>query len=310
MHPSSRESRWREPAACPTNRFVFERHPGELRSSWCSRTPARVRCWWTSGPPGPGRPCARASCCGASPPSLRGALPAGQPGHRPGEGDRRALRRQGAALLQACSATAGWWRRSTACRPRPTTAPSSNATCLPLADRAQAAALAALGARAIRTRPSRSWPRRPWPSPSSPSCPLLLAKLLIRQGRHADAHAVLAALPRGAAPGAPEIAPPLHPPGVPDGRPERRAPGVRDPGRRPGRQDPDRLKPPASPWPPAPLVVQTTTPTGPRRTSPSWTAAPRATATASPGEACSLVLELLGPDDEQVRRYRRSLFEH
>jgi thioredoxin-like negative regulator of GroEL len=27
-------------------------------------------------------------------------------------------------------------------------------------------------------------------------------------------------------------------------------------------------------------------------------------------EALLLVMDLLGPDDEQVRRYRRSLFEH
>jgi putative thioredoxin len=65
----------------------------------------------------------------------------------------------------------------------------------PLADRAQAAALAAWEAgdqdRAIRVLAEAAMAE-----PENSAVPLLLAKLLIRQGRHADAHAVLAALPK------------------------------------------------------------------------------------------------------------------
>jgi putative thioredoxin len=64
----------------------------------------------------------------------------------------------------------------------------------PLADRAQAAALAAWEAgdqeRAIQVLAEGAMAE-----PDNLSVPLLLAKLLIRQGRHTDAHAVLAALP-------------------------------------------------------------------------------------------------------------------
>ena len=65
----------------------------------------------------------------------------------------------------------------------------------PLADRAQAAALTAWDAgdqdRAIQVLAEAAMAE-----PENPSVPLLLAKLLIRQGRHADAQAVLAALPK------------------------------------------------------------------------------------------------------------------
>jgi len=66
---------------------------------------------------------------------------------------------------------------------------------LPLADRAQAAALQAWEAgdqdRAIEVLAETAMAE-----PENPSVPLLLAKLLIRQGRHGDAHAVLTALPK------------------------------------------------------------------------------------------------------------------
>jgi putative thioredoxin len=64
----------------------------------------------------------------------------------------------------------------------------------PLADRAQAAALAAWEA-GDQDKAVQVLAEAAMADPENPAVPLLLAKLLIRQGRHADAEAVLAALP-------------------------------------------------------------------------------------------------------------------
>ena len=65
---------------------------------------------------------------------------------------------------------------------------------MPLADRAQAVALAAWEA-GDEEKGIQVLAEAAMAEPHNPSLPLLLAKLLIRQGRHPDAHAVLAALP-------------------------------------------------------------------------------------------------------------------
>jgi putative thioredoxin len=65
---------------------------------------------------------------------------------------------------------------------------------MPLADRAQAAALAAWEA-GDRDKAIQVLAETAMAEPDTPAIPLLLAKLLVREGRHADAHAVLAALP-------------------------------------------------------------------------------------------------------------------
>jgi len=179
----------------------------------------------------------------------------------------------------------------------------------PLADRAQAAALAAWEA-GDEDKGIQVLAEAAMAEPGNAAIPVLLAKLLIRQGRHPDAHAVLAALPpalrtrreirrlythlelimtardggnAGAAVGSTESARADAGP-APDEHAARFALGAR-------------------------CVV----------------ADDYATALGhfveldrrAPGyrdglahEALLLVMDLLGPDDEQVRRYRRSLFEH
>ena len=172
----------------------------------------------------------------------------------------------------------------------------------PLADRAQAAALAAWEAgdqdKAIQVLAEAAIAE-----PENPSVPLLLAKLLIRQGRHADAQAVLAALP-----------PALRADGeirrlfvhleliaaAEAADPQADLVAALD-------QDPDEYAARFALG--ARLVV-----------ADDYHAALEQFADLerhTPGfrgglgrEALLLVLDLLGPDDEQVRRYRRSLFGH
>lgn len=173
---------------------------------------------------------------------------------------------------------------------------------MPLADRAQAAALATWEAgdqdKAIQVLAEAAMAE-----PDNPALPLLLAKLLIRQGRHPDAQAMLAALPAalrargemrrlythlelmaaaGTVPPDADLTAALA--RDPDDHETRFALGAR-------------------------LVV-----------ADDYAAALGHFAELerrAPGyrdglaqEALRLVMDLLGPDDEQVRRYRRSLFGH
>ncbi len=182
----------------------------------------------------------------------------------------------------------------------------------PLADRAQAAALAAWEA-GDQERGIQVLAEAAMAEPDNAAIPLLLAKLLIRQGRHPDAHAVLAALP----------------PTLRTGREIRRLythleliMTARDSG--------DRGDSGAA-------VSSTESARADAGPAPDDHAARFALGARcvvaddyagalghfaelerrAPGyrdglahEALLLVMDLLGPDDEQVRRYRRSLFEH
>jgi len=182
----------------------------------------------------------------------------------------------------------------------------------PLADRAQAAALAAWEA-GDQERGIQVLAEAAMAEPDNAAIPLLLAKLLIRQGRHPDAHAVLAALP----------------PALRTGREIRRLythleliMTARDSG--------DRGDSGAA-------VGSTESARADAGPAPDDHAARFALGARcvvaddyagalghfaelerrAPGyrdglahEALLLVMDLLGPDDEQVRRYRRSLFEH
>ncbi len=182
----------------------------------------------------------------------------------------------------------------------------------PLADRAQAAALAAWEA-GDQERGIQVLAEAAMAEPDNAAIPLLLAKLLIRQGRHPDAHAVLAALP----------------PALRTGREIRRLythleliMTARDSG--------DRGDSGAA-------VSSTESARADAGPAPDDHAARFALGARcvvaddyagalghfaelerrAPGyrdglahEALLLVMDLLGPDDEQVRRYRRSLFEH
>jgi putative thioredoxin len=236
---------------------------------------------------------------------------------------------------------------------------------MPLADRAQAAALAAWEA-GDEEKGIQVLAEAAMAEPDNPALPLLLAKLLIRQGRHPDAHAVLAALPAplrsggeirrlythielimtardgghagnaGAVPGATardggHAGDSVHGGGraasgtaAEDARPAslRHAGHVQHPrgtGATPG---------------PASLEAELTAALGqdPDDHAARFALGARCVVAddyaaalghfaelerRAPGyrdglahEALLLVMDLLGPDDEQVRRYRRSLFEH
>jgi putative thioredoxin len=173
---------------------------------------------------------------------------------------------------------------------------------MPLADRAQAAALAAWEA-GDRDKAIQVLAEAAMAEPDTPAIPLLLAKLLVREARHADAHAVLGALPAALRGGgeirrlyahlelmsAAAAAPPQADLAAavtqnPDDHAARFALGARClvgddyacaldhfaelERRAPGYRD------------------------------------------SLAGEALRLAMDLLGPDDERVRRYRRSLFGH
>jgi putative thioredoxin len=172
----------------------------------------------------------------------------------------------------------------------------------PLADRAQAAALTAWDAgdqdRAIQVLAEAAMAE-----PENPSVPLLLAKLLIRQGRHADAQAVLAALPRelrqageirrlhahlefilaaAAAPSAEDLAAVL---------------GC-DPGDRDARFA---------------LAARCLVEDDYTAAMGHFAELVRLAPEDRDGlarEGLALVMEILGPDDEGVRRFRRSLFDY
>jgi putative thioredoxin len=199
----------------------------------------------------------------------------------------------------------------------------------PLADRAQAAALAAWEA-GDQERGIQVLAEAAMAEPDNAAIPLLLAKLLIRQGRHPDAHAVLAALP----------------PALRTGREIRRLythleliMTARDGGNAgnagavPGstaRDSGDRGDSGSA-------VGSTESARADAGPAPDDHAARFALGARcvvaddyagalghfaelerrAPGyrdglahEALLLVMDLLGPDDEQVRRYRRSLFEY
>jgi putative thioredoxin len=173
---------------------------------------------------------------------------------------------------------------------------------MPLADRAQAAALAAWEAgdqdKAIQVLAEAAMTE-----PDNAAVPLMLAKLLIRQGRHSDAHAVLAALPQALRSGgeirrlythlALIMAAAAAPPEA-----ELTAALAQDPDDHAARFA---------------LAAR-------RMVADDYAAALGHFAELerrAPGyhdglahEALLLAMDLLGPDHEQVRRYRRSLFEH
>jgi thioredoxin-like negative regulator of GroEL len=233
----------------------------------------------------------------------------------------------------------------------------------PLADRAQAAALAAWEA-GDEDKGIQVLAEAAMAEPDKPALPLLLAKLLIRQGRHADAHAVLVALPpalrtrseirrlythlelimtardgghagnAGAVPGATardgghaESARPeslLHsgPLPHPHGLEAVPASTAGDGGQTAGSSAPSGSAPEAAPpLAPDPDGHATLFALGAHCVvTDDYAAALDHFAELerrAPGyrdglahDALLLVMDLLGPDDEQVRRYRRSLFEH
>jgi putative thioredoxin len=189
----------------------------------------------------------------------------------------------------------------------------------PLADRAQAAALAAWGAGdqdgAIQVLAEAAVAE-----PDNPALPLLLAKLLIRQDRHRDAYAVLTALP----------------PALRGGRQIRRlhthlalivsvmdAQHAGAAGAIPGaaaEQGEGEGEPAAVAEPPVDDPAAIFAAGAHCVVLDDYAAALghfAALERRAPGyrdglahEALLLVMDLLGPDDELVRRHRRSLFEH
>jgi putative thioredoxin len=181
----------------------------------------------------------------------------------------------------------------------------------PLADRAQAAALAAWEA-GDEDKGIRVLAEAAMAEPDNAAIPVLLAKLLIRQGRHPDAHAVLAALP----------------PALRARREIRRLythleliMTARDSGDRESGAAVGSTESARADAGPAPDEHAARFALGAR----CVVADDYATALGhfaeldrrAPGyrdglahEALLLVMDLLGPDDEQVRRFRRSLFEH
>jgi len=172
----------------------------------------------------------------------------------------------------------------------------------PLADRAQAGALAAWEAgdqdKAIRVLAEAAIAE-----PENPSVPLLLAKLLIRQGRHSDAQAVLAALPPALRAGGEIRRLFVHLELIAAAEaadPQADLVAALD-------QDPDEYAARFALG--ARLVVADDYHTALEQ----FADLERRTPGFRGGlgrEALLLVLDLLGPDDEQVRRYRRSLFGH
>jgi len=234
----------------------------------------------------------------------------------------------------------------------------------PLADRAQAAALAAWEAgdpeRAIQVLAEAAMAE-----PDNPAVPLLLAKLLVRQERHRDAHAVLAALPPALRAGGEIrrlythltlIMTAMEGGNAGNARPDAllqsgHVPHPWGPGAVPGKAameggNAGNARPDA--------LLQSGPVADHSGTAADPNAAVQETAAATPApvpdpmelfalgarcvvgddyaaalvhfaelerhapgyrdglgrDALLLVMELLGPDDEQVRRYRRSLFEH
>jgi len=182
----------------------------------------------------------------------------------------------------------------------------------PLADRAQAAALAAWEAgeegKAIQVLAEAAVAE-----PDNPAIPLMLAKLLMRQGRHGEARDVLAALPpalrtdgevhrlhthleliAAAVAGGPEEA---HPEST---TPESRlaAALARDPEDHAARFALGARCVVADDYAAALEHFAEL-----ERRAPDYRGG-------LAHEALLLVLDLLGPDDERVRRYRRTLFGH
>ena len=196
----------------------------------------------------------------------------------------------------------------------------------PLADRAQAAALAAWEA-GDEDKGIQVLAEAAMAEPGNAAIPVLLAKLLIRQGRHPDAHAVLAALPpalrthreirrlythlelimtardggnagnAGAVPGATAT----------DGGNAGAAVGSTESARADARPAPDEHAARFALGARCVVADDYATALGHfaelDRRAPGYR-------DGLAHEALLLVMDLLGPDDEQVRRYRRSLFEH
>jgi len=196
----------------------------------------------------------------------------------------------------------------------------------PLADRAQAAALAAWEA-GDEDKGIQVLAEAAMAEPGNAAIPVLLAKLLIRQGRHPDAHAVLAALPpalrtrreirrlythlelimtardggnagnAGAVPGATAR----------DGGNAGAAVGSTESARADAGPAPDEHAARFALGARCVVADDYATALGHfvelDRRAPGYR-------DGLAHEALLLVMDLLGPDDEQVRRYRRSLFEH
>jgi putative thioredoxin len=196
----------------------------------------------------------------------------------------------------------------------------------PLADRAQAAALAAWEA-GDEDKGIQVLAEAAMAEPDNAAIPVLLAKLLIRQGRHPDAHAVLAALPpalrtrreirrlythlelimtardggnaanAGAVPGATAR----------DGGNGGAAVGSTESARADAGPAPDEHAVRFALGARCVVADDYATALGHfaelDRRAPGYR-------DGLAHEALLLVMDLLGPDDEQVRRYRRSLFEH
>ena len=196
----------------------------------------------------------------------------------------------------------------------------------PLADRAQAAALAAWEA-GDEDKGIQVLAEAAMAEPGNAAIPVLLAKLLIRQGRHPDAHAVLAALPpalrtrreirrlythlelimtardggnagnAGAVPGATAT----------DGGNAGAAVGSTESARADAGPAPDEHAARFALGARCVVADDYATALG------YFVELDRRVPGYRDGlahEALLLVMDLLGPDDEQVRRYRRSLFEH
>ena len=181
----------------------------------------------------------------------------------------------------------------------------------PLADRAQAAALAAWDA-GDQDKGIQVLAEAAMAEPGNAAIPVLLAKLLIRQGRHPDAHAVLAALPSALRTRREIRRLYTHLELIMTARDS----GDRESGAAVGSTESARAD-----AGPAPDEHAARFALGAR----CVVADDYATALGhfaeldrrAPGyrdglahEALLLVMDLLGPDDEQVRRFRRSLFEH
>jgi putative thioredoxin len=203
----------------------------------------------------------------------------------------------------------------------------------PLADRAQAAALAAWEA-GDEEKGIQVLAEAAMAEPDNPALPLLLAKLLIRQGRHTDAHAVLAALPPALRAGAEIRRLYTHLTLITAARVGGPAGNARPDSLLQSGHVPHPCGPGAVTGPVTPEDAELTArlEQDPEDHAARFVLGARCLVAddyaaaldhfaelerRAPGyrdglahEALLLVLDLLGPEDEQVRRYRRSRFEY